>query len=74
MSIRVQPQEPLMSVNVSQKRGAVEGIEVIRASEDDVVEITPIGGGSEVGRSCILLSYKGKKVLLDCGVHPGMCE
>ncbi|KAA0158664.1 hypothetical protein FNF31_05311 [Cafeteria roenbergensis] len=32
--------------------------------------ITPLGAGNEVGRSCILLAYKGKKILLDCGVLP----
>jgi hypothetical protein len=39
--------------------------------DDDTLEIMPLGAGSEVGRSCILASYKGKKVMLDCGVHPG---
>lgn len=35
----------------------------------------PLGGGREVGRSCILLQFRGKNVLLDCGVHPGRdCE
>jgi cleavage and polyadenylation specificity factor subunit 3 len=29
------------------------------------------GAGQEVGRSCILLEYKGKKVMLDFGIHPG---
>lgn len=38
----------------------------------DTLEVTPLGAGSEVGRSCILLAYKGKKVLLDCGIHPGL--
>ena len=33
--------------------------------------ITPLGGGQEVGRSCILFSYKDRNVLLDCGIHPG---
>lgn len=39
---------------------------------DDVLEITPLGAGSEVGRSCIVLRYKGKSVMLDCGIHPGL--
>lgn len=34
------------------------------------VEIIPLGGGCEVGRSCILLKFKGKTVMLDCGLHP----
>jgi len=35
------------------------------------MKITPLGAGQEVGRSCILLQYKGRNVMLDCGVHPG---
>lgn len=30
------------------------------------------GAGQEVGRSCILLEFKGRRVLLDCGLHPGL--
>ncbi|OMO76923.1 Beta-lactamase-like protein [Corchorus capsularis] len=26
--------------------------------------------GNEVGRSCVYMSYKGKNVLFDCGIHP----
>jgi cleavage and polyadenylation specificity factor subunit 3 len=29
-----------------------------------------LGGGNEVGRSCHILEYKGKVVMLDAGVHP----
>ncbi|KAJ1727444.1 endoribonuclease ysh1, partial [Coemansia biformis] len=39
--------------------------------EDDLLRITPLGAGREVGRSCILLQYKGKTVMLDCGLHAG---
>eukprot|EP01133_Synstelium_polycarpum_P015749 gene15749-18712_t len=35
-----------------------------------MLEIMPIGSGSEVGRSCVLLRYKGKTIMFDCGVHP----
>lgn len=38
--------------------------------DESVMEITPIGAGGEVGRSCCLLKYMGKTVLFDCGVHP----
>ncbi|PJF18482.1 hypothetical protein PSACC_01709 [Paramicrosporidium saccamoebae] len=34
------------------------------------LSITPLGAGSEVGRSCIILRFKGKTVMLDCGIHP----
>ncbi|KAL9584125.1 MAG: hypothetical protein Q9212_002311 [Teloschistes hypoglaucus] len=29
-----------------------------------------LGGGNEVGRSCHVLQYKGKTVMLDAGMHP----
>ncbi|PQQ01953.1 cleavage and polyadenylation specificity factor subunit 3-I [Prunus yedoensis var. nudiflora] len=38
--------------------------------EDDKLIITPLGAGNEVGRSCVYMSYKGKTVLFDCGIHP----
>ncbi|KAI8319624.1 Metallo-hydrolase/oxidoreductase [Martensiomyces pterosporus] len=38
--------------------------------ESDLLQITPLGAGQEVGRSCIVLRYKGKTVMLDCGLHP----
>ncbi|KAJ2796876.1 endoribonuclease ysh1, partial [Coemansia helicoidea] len=39
--------------------------------EGDLLRITPLGAGREVGRSCLLLQYKGKTVMLDCGLHAG---
>ena len=32
---------------------------------NDLLEIVPLGGGSEVGRSCILVKFKGKLVMVD---------
>jgi len=29
-----------------------------------------LGGGNEVGRSCHIIQYKGKTVMLDAGLHP----
>ncbi|KAK4899661.1 endoribonuclease ysh1 [Elasticomyces elasticus] len=46
------------------------------ASDDDPIdpsdELTfiALGGGNEVGRSCHILQYKGKTVMLDAGIHP----
>ncbi|XP_069132461.1 cleavage and polyadenylation specificity factor subunit 3-like [Argopecten irradians] len=40
--------------------------------ESDELIITPLGAGQEVGRSCHLLEFKGKKIMLDCGIHPGL--
>jgi cleavage and polyadenylation specificity factor subunit 3 len=39
--------------------------------EVDVVQIIPLGAGQEVGRSCIIVRYLGKTIMLDCGIHPG---
>eukprot|EP00818_Percolomonas_sp_WS_P005200 CAMPEP_0117448304 /NCGR_PEP_ID=MMETSP0759-20121206/7330_1 /TAXON_ID=63605 /ORGANISM="Percolomonas cosmopolitus, Strain WS" /LENGTH=722 /DNA_ID=CAMNT_0005240683 /DNA_START=418 /DNA_END=2586 /DNA_ORIENTATION=+ len=36
----------------------------------DELTITPLGAGQEVGRSAVLLKFKGKTVLFDCGIHP----
>ena len=38
--------------------------------KDDILKIIPLGGGCEVGRSCIIVKFKGKTVMLDCGIHP----
>ena len=46
------------------------------ASPDDprfewnMLRLTPLGAGREVGRSCLILRYKGKCIMLDCGVLP----
>ena len=36
-----------------------------------MLEFTPLGGGREVGRSCLLVKVHNKRVLLDCGIHTG---
>lgn len=46
------------------KRKAVEDVDT------NVVDITPLGSGNEVGRSCHIIRFKGKTVMLDCGIHP----
>ena len=38
---------------------------------EDTLTITPLGSGQEVGRSCHLITFRGRTVLLDCGIHPG---
>jgi len=40
--------------------------------EMDKMVIKPLGAGQEVGRSCHLLEFKDKRILLDCGIHPGL--
>lgn len=49
-------------------RPAKRGADASGLSEE--MTITPLGAGNEVGRSCILLKYRGKNILLDCGVLP----
>ena len=38
------------------------------------VRLTYLGSGRQVGRSCLLLQTPNSKVLLDCGVNPGINE
>ena len=53
---------------MSQKRSAVDAQLV--DNDRDYLQFTPLGGGCEVGRSCHVLRFKGKTILLDCGLHP----
>lgn len=41
-----------------------------RSLESEMMYFTPLGAGSEVGRSCHVLTFKEKKIMLDCGAHP----
>lgn len=36
------------------------------AIADDTLEIMPIGAGNEVGRSCVLMKFKGKSIMVYC--------
>lgn len=38
--------------------------------QQHVMTVTPLGAGAEVGRSCIVLKFRGKTIMFDCGVHP----
>lgn len=42
-----------------------------KLSEDAEVSLITLGGFSQVGRSCMLLTTHESKVLIDCGVNPG---
>ena len=35
------------------------------------IKIFPLGAGQEVGRSCLIITINGYKIMLDCGVHMG---
>jgi cleavage and polyadenylation specificity factor subunit 3 len=57
-------QQPVVAVNGP-------GVYAVPGSDpSDFVRFTPLGAGSEVGRSCHILQYKGKTIMLDCGIHP----
>ena len=45
------------------------GIQVTENYEE-FLEIMPLGAGCEVGRSCLYIECKGRKFMLDCGLHP----
>lgn len=38
--------------------------EIPVADENDLLKLTPLGAGNEVGRSSMLMEYKGKKILV----------
>ncbi len=40
----------------------------------DLVRITPLGGSSEIGRSCLLLETPESRILIDCGMGVGSTE
>jgi len=42
----------------------------IEDANKNVMRITPLGAGQEVGRSCVVLEYLGKTIMFDCGIHP----
>ncbi|ORX58037.1 Metallo-hydrolase/oxidoreductase [Hesseltinella vesiculosa] len=44
--------------------------EVPIVDTNDLLKLTPLGAGNEVGRSSLLLEYKDKTILLDAGIHP----
>jgi len=35
-----------------------------------MMKVTPLGSGCEVGRSCVVMEFKGHTIMFDCGVHP----
>ena len=34
------------------------------------MELRPLGSGCEVGRSCVVMKFKGRTIMFDCGIHP----
>ncbi|KAI9734195.1 MAG: endoribonuclease ysh1, partial [Claussenomyces sp. TS43310] len=52
------------------KAAVVAAIAEEPAHPNDELMFLCLGGGNEVGRSCHILQYKGKTVMLDAGMHP----
>ncbi|MBS3112552.1 beta-CASP ribonuclease aCPSF1 [Candidatus Woesearchaeota archaeon] len=44
----------------------------IREKKNEWVRLTYLGSGREVGRSCIMLQTPESRILLDCGLSPGI--
>ncbi len=42
----------------------------IRGRKNEWVRLTFLGGGRQVGRSCLLLQTPESRILLDCGINP----
>ena len=38
--------------------------------QTEKIEILPLGGTSKIGASCFLVTYRGFRILLDCGIDP----
>jgi cleavage and polyadenylation specificity factor subunit 3 len=55
---------------------ALAGAGVKRPAADDAqvevntLKLCPLGAGAEVGRSCLILRFKGKVIMLDAGILP----
>mmetsp|Transcript_19315 Transcript_19315/g.56147 ORF Transcript_19315/g.56147 Transcript_19315/m.56147 type:complete len:693 (+) Transcript_19315:149-2227(+) len=56
----------MAAATISAGGGTARKLEV----DGDVLEITPLGAGNEVGRSCVVVRFRGKVVMFDCGIHP----
>lgn len=47
-------------------------VEEQTVDESDSFKFFGLGGCNEVGRSCHIIEYKNKVIMLDAGVHPGL--
>jgi KH/beta-lactamase-domain protein len=75
------PSRTIQTINANLKLTAAErskqfkqiGDEIFRPrlAQKSEVSLITLGGFSQVGRSCMLLSTPESKILLDCGINPG---
>ncbi|KAL5373615.1 endoribonuclease ysh1 [Paraphaeosphaeria sporulosa] len=52
------------------KAAAMAPVDEDPVDPSDELMFLCLGGGNEVGRSCHIIQYKGKTVMLDAGMHP----
>ncbi|EAW07164.1 cleavage polyadenylation factor subunit YSH1 [Aspergillus clavatus NRRL 1] len=52
------------------KASAMNAVDDEPVDPSDELAFYCLGGGNEVGRSCHIIQYKGKTVMLDAGMHP----
>ena len=57
-------------VVVSQRKRGAKTEVMSKSTSDTSLEFVALGGGNEVGRSCHIIRYRGKTVMLDAGIHP----
>jgi len=55
-----------ININLASQKNITQKIDV----QGEILEITPLGSGSEVGRSCVVMRFRGKNIMFDCGIHP----
>jgi len=75
------PSRTIQTINANLKLTAAErskqfkqiGDEIFRPrlAQKSEISLVTLGGFSQVGRSCMLLSTPESKILVDCGVNPG---
>lgn len=59
---------PHAAINPARASPTAEDGEPVDPSDE--LMFLALGGGNEVGRSCHIIQYKGKTVMLDAGIHP----
>ena len=60
----------LLSLPLPQQHFSTMAAVAVADSDDSFLRIEMLGAGQEVGRSCCVITYKGKTVVCDAGVHP----
>lgn len=36
-----------------------------------MIRVLPLGAGQDVGGSCVIVEFGGKRIMFDCGMHMG---